>query len=336
MRTELRRFRHLLSLLLLVFAFAGAAPAQESAAAVPQGAAAAAEAPQGESSHGDAGHGDSIQPTMEMSVSEFFDRQFGHMVSYRLFTPKVSPSAEINDLFSFYNTNKFQVFVLLVLALLFIPVVIHRNSSNPSRFVRIFRGWVHWIRDEMIYAILGKEEGRPFVPFFVFMFFFIAGMNALSLVPDFPIVGSYTATASIYVTGALAAVTFGMMLFFGMKKQGAVKFWVNLIPHGVPWPLYIVMVPVELIGLIVKPTALTLRLFANLLAGHLVLYSFIGLIFVFAQMFEMSAMSYVTAIPAVGLGVFVNTLEAFITLLQAYIFVYLSLIFVQQSMHPAH
>ncbi|MEY4673853.1 MAG: F0F1-type synthase subunit a, partial [Planctomycetota bacterium] len=88
--------------------------------------------------------------------------------------------------------------------------------------------------------------------------------------------------------------------------------------------------------LLVKPFALTIRLFANMLAGHLVIASFIGLIFLFAKMQGGAVTSYLTAVPAVGMAVFIFIIESFVTLLQAYIFTYLSIIFLQQAMHPEH
>jgi F-type H+-transporting ATPase subunit a len=96
------------------------------------------------------------------------------------------------------------------------------------------------------------------------------------------------------------------------------------------------MVVVELTGLVVKPFALTMRLFANMLAGHLVIASVIGLIFVFTQMIGGGVLSYLPAIPAVGMATFVFIIESFVTLLQAYIFTYLSIIFLHQAMHQEH
>jgi len=311
--------------LVIVFALliAGFVPASASAMSVMDATGAAA--PLEEEGHG--GHG--AQRTLEMETSEFFMLQFNHMVPH-LSVPSLG----------MYNVNLFQLGAIVLILVLFMMVRGSFGSARPPWIIRVFRGWVLWIRDEMVYPVMGREEGAKFAPFFIFLFFFITFMNVIGLIPSIHVGGFHypgtTATADPYVTGALALVILAMMLGFGMAKQGAVKFWVNLLPHGLPAWLIPIMAIVEFTGVLVKPFALMVRLFANMLAGHLVIYSFIGLIFVFTKMFEASAVSYLTAVPFFGFAVFINIIETFITLLQAYIFTYLSIIFVHQAMHPDH
>ena len=178
---------------------------------------------------------------------------------------------------------------------------------------------------------MGPEDGRRFLPFFLYVFFFIAFGNLLGLIPN-----SVTSSSTIFVTGALAFVTFALMIGGGILRQGPGAFFKNLVPHGVPVFMVPLLFPLEVFGLVVKPVALAIRLFANMLAGHLVLYSFLGLIFLFAKMVEQSILSYPLAIPGVGLAVFIFIIESFVALLQAYIFTLLSCIFIQQSLHPDH
>jgi F-type H+-transporting ATPase subunit a len=121
-----------------------------------------------------------------------------------------------------------------------------------------------------------------------------------------------------------------------MKKNGAYGFWKGLLPRGLPVGLIPLMLPIELIGLVVKPFALTVRLFANMLAGHLVISSLVGLVYVFVKMFGGSSLSYVTAVPSVGMAAFIYIIESFVVLLQAYIFTYLSIIFIHGAMHQDH
>jgi F-type H+-transporting ATPase subunit a len=117
-------------------------------------------------------------------------------------------------------------------------------------------------------------------------------MNLLGLVP-----GGATATASIFVTAALALTTFGLMIGGGMMEQGPAAFWKNLIPHGLPGFLVPLMFVIEVVGLLVKPFALMIRLFANLTGGHLVVYSFMGLIFYFAIVKQAGDASWAIATP---------------------------------------
>jgi F-type H+-transporting ATPase subunit a len=191
----------------------------------------------------------------------------------------------------------------------------------------------------MVYSVMGKEEGRAFVPLFFFMFFFIVFQNVIGLIPStghsYPF-AIYTATGTPYVTAALALITLALMLGLGMKKNGVFGFFKGLIPAGVPGFLLPIIVPIELAGLIIKPVALTIRLFANMLSGHLVIAAAVGLVFLFTKMMDGSPLSYLTALPCVGLAIFIYIIEAFVTLLQAYIFTFLSINFIHQSMHQDH
>ena len=279
--------------------------------------------------HGE-GH---VQSTMEMDSSEFFIRQFVHLVPHPVFGGghENEGDAHAVGLFTFYDVNLFQLIALGIILVLFLWVAGSFNSSNPPWLVRVLRGWVHWIRDEVVYKNMGKEEGERFAPFFVFLFFFILVMNLLGLIP-----GSVTATATAYVTGALAIMIFGVMVGGGMMKQGPVNYLKHLLPGGLPTWLIPLMAIVELIGLFVKPFALMIRLFANMLAGHLLIYSFIGMIFIFAKQMDMGAVAYIPAVLTAAMAIFINIIEAFVVVLQAFIFVFLSVLFVQDSLHPSH
>lgn len=265
-----------------------------------------------------------VHPTIAAEPKTFFESNFVHLMPHKVWG---------EGLASFYDVNLFQLIALGLILVLFLPAMM----GGRGWMARVFRGWIHWLRDEVIYRTMGEEEGKRFTPFFVYLFFFILGMNVLGLIP-----GSVTATATVFVTGSLALVTFAIMVGGGMLRQGPGNYIKHLVPGGIPSWLLPLMAVVELIGLFVKPFALMIRLFANLLAGHLLIYSFMGMIFVFAQVLSpedgaaVSGLTWVPAVLTAAMAIFINIIEAFVVLLQAYIFMFLSVMFVQDSLHPAH
>ena len=226
------------------------------------------------------------------------------------------------------NLQVFQVAAVLLIFVCFLGVPRHLRTGKGDPTSRLFAGFVQWIRDEMVVPVMGREVGHKLLPLFLTLFFFILFMNLLGLVP-----GAATATASVFVTGALATITFGTMIVGGMVVQGPLAFWKHLVPH-VPLPLWPLMFAVELVGLIVKPIALMIRLFANMTGGHLAVLSLMGLVFFFGSMG--ATVGWASSPVAVGLAVFIMIIESFVAMLQAYIFTMLSIIFVQASLHPEH
>jgi F-type H+-transporting ATPase subunit a len=226
------------------------------------------------------------------------------------------------------NLQVFQVAAVLLIFACFLGVPRHLRTGKGDPTGRLFAGFAQWIRDEMVVPVMGKEVGNKLLPMFLTLFFFIMFMNLLGLVP-----GGATATASIFVTGALASITFGTMVIGGMVVQGPIAFWRHLVPH-VPLALWPLMFAVELVGLVVKPIALMIRLFANMTGGHLAVLSLMGLVFFFGGMSPV--VGWASSPVAVGLAVFIMIIESFVALLQAYIFTTLSIIFVQASLHPEH
>jgi F-type H+-transporting ATPase subunit a len=226
------------------------------------------------------------------------------------------------------NLQVFQVAAALLIFICFLGVPRHLRHGGGDPMSRMFAGFAGWIRDEMVVPVMGKEVGQKLLPLFLTLFFFIMFMNLMGLLP-----GGATATASIFVTGALALITFGTMVIGGMVVQGPIAFWKHLVPH-VPLALWPLMFAVELVGLFVKPIALMIRLFANMTGGHLAVLSLMGLVFFFGSMSP--AVGWASSPVAVGLAVFIMIIESFVALLQAYIFTTLSIIFVQASLHPEH
>lgn len=228
------------------------------------------------------------------------------------------------------NLQLFQALAVLLILVCFSGVPRYVRTGEGDYLSKLFAGFAMWVRDEMVYPVMGRETGRRFLPYFLTLFFFILFMNVLGLVP-----GSATATANIFVTGALAVITLASMVISGMVTVGPVKFFTSQVPH-VPAPLWPLMFLVEVSGLLlVKPFALMVRLFANMTGGHMVVLSFMALIFYFAGTGG-PAVGWASSPLAVGFAVFIMIIESFVALLQAYIFTQLSIIFVQMCVHPEH
>jgi F-type H+-transporting ATPase subunit a len=155
------------------------------------------------------------------------------------------------------------------------------------------------------------------------MFFFILFCNLLGMVPF-----GATATGNIAVTATLALTTLAMINISGIRHHGVGPYVKSLIPHGLPVWLVPLMFPIEVLGLLTKSFALCIRLFANMIAGHIVILAFMGLIFLFGSLL----VAPVSVAAAVGMSM----LELFVAFLQAYIFTLLSAIFIGGAVHPQH
>ena len=266
--------------------------------------------------HGEQAHG-AAHPLLTLPLPAFMG----------LFDYDQDPSTGTH--LALYNLQIFQLAAVLLVLIAFAGVPQHMKRGGGDALTRFFAGGCLYIRDEMIRPNMKREHADKLLPLFYSLFFFILFMNLMGLVP-----GSATPTACIFVTAALAVITLGMMVLGGMFVQGPIAFWKNLVPH-VPlwlWPLLFV---VELIGVTVKPFALTIRLFANMTGGHMVVLSFMGLIFYFAGT-QLSSMGYAIAPVAIGFAAFIMIIEAFVAFVQAYVFTILSAIFVGASLHPEH
>ena len=217
--------------------------------------------------------------------------------------------------------------MLTLIAFAGVPRYLRTGKGDP--LTRLFAGFARWIRDEMVYPTMGKQLGQKFLPYFLTVFFFVLFMNLVGLVPF-----SATPTASIFVTGAMALTTFVAMILCGMVAQGPIAYWKHLVPH-VPLALWPLMFVVELIGLLVKPVALTIRLFANMSGGHMVVLSFMGLIFFMGQLWG-AAGAWGASPIGLSFAVFIMIIESFVAMVQAYIFTLLSILFVNASIHPEH
>ena len=202
--------------------------------------------------------------------------------------------------------------ILLVMAL----VAARGRRLIPHGLYNFIEVLVAFVRQEIAIKNMGAEHADRYVPYLVTAFFFILFMNLLGLVP-----WSATATANLSVTMMMAIFTFVITQAVAIRSMGLGGFLAHLT-GGVPkslWPLWVVMVPVEFLSLFTKPFALTVRLFANMLAGHFVILALLGLIFVISPWVAFGAVP-------MALGIFL--LELFVAFVQAYIFTMLSALFI--------
>jgi F-type H+-transporting ATPase subunit a len=197
------------------------------------------------------------------------------------------------------------------------------KDKVPTGFGNILEMLVLFVRDEIAIANMGEKEGKRFTPLLITFFFFVLISNLMGLIPAFS-----TSTGNVNVTAALAIITLLSTQYFGIRKSGFLGYYKGLVPHGVPWWLWPLMLVVEIMGLLAKHVALTIRLFANMIAGHIVLFAFLGLIIMFK--------SFYLAGVSVPFGIFVYFLEILVAIIQAYIFTILSALFIGMSVNPEH
>jgi F-type H+-transporting ATPase subunit a len=211
--------------------------------------------------------------------------------------------------------------LLIVLAL-----AVRRRAVIPKGAYSLVEMFVMFVRDEIAVKNIGHHADL-YTPYLCSAFFFILFMNLCGLLPipafgGFP--GISTATGNLGVTMVLAIFTFVLTQIAGMRAQGAVGYWLHLVPGGVPKWLFPIMVPVEVLGLLTKPFALTVRLFANMVAGHIVIFFLIALTVLISPLMAPVSVAF-------ALGIFL--LELFVALVQAYVFTMLSAVFIGMTQH---
>ncbi len=213
----------------------------------------------------------------------------------------------------------------LILLVVF-PFIIRSRSAALAPFRAMIEIVVLFLRDEVVVPNLG-HKGAAYMGYFSTLFFFILLLNLIGLVPF-----GATATGNLAVTAGLALTTFALINFAGIKEQGPVKYFAHIVPKGVPGWLYPLLFPIEIIGLVTKAFALCIRLFANMIAGHIVILAFISFIFIFGSLNAL--VGFAVAPVSVGLVLFTLLLELFVAFLQAYVFTFLTAIFTGAAMHP--
>jgi len=221
-------------------------------------------------------------------------------------------------------TNKVLMMMIAAMLLIITLTIAARSNTRkkiPSGLGNFIEMIMVFLRDEVVVPSMGNI-GTKYLPFFFTLFFFILTSNFLGLIPFMS-----TPTGSISITAGLAIITFIMTQLLGMKNNGFFSYWKGLVPPGIPVFVLPIMIIVEFLGLLTKPFALCIRLFANMTAGHVVILALIGLIF---------SLGYGATPVSIGFALFIYLLEILVGLLQAYIFTMLSALFIGMAVHQEH
>lgn len=233
--------------------------------------------------------------------------------------------------------TRFMVMELVVaglMLLIMIPLTRHiaRRPVTRGPFLNAFEALLLFIRDGIARPAIGGHAADEFLPYLWTVFFFVLFSNLLGMIP-----GGASATGNINVTFVLAVMTFAAVLIAGMKALGPVGFWIGIVPKlDVPKlikpPLWILLFFIEVAGLLIRHFVLSVRLFANMLAGHIVLAVILGFILAVEGMHP--AIVYSVTPASVAGVVALSLLELFVACLQAYIFTFLSALFIGSAAHP--
>lgn len=225
--------------------------------------------------------------------------------------------------FSITKNVASMIFTALILVLIFIPMArkYKRGNGVPKGLQSLFEPIVLFVVDDIAKPNIGEKKYKKYLPYLLTVFFFIWINNLLGIIPILP--GGANVMGNIAVTLSLAAFSMILINFSGNKN-----YWGHIFKPAIPLWLYPIMVPVEIIGVLSKPFALMVRLFANIMAGHIIALSLVSLIFIFKTVW-MSPVS-------IAFVLFMDVLELLVAILQAYIFTLLTAIFIGMAVQEHH
>ncbi|MFN4083627.1 MAG: F0F1 ATP synthase subunit A [Bacteroidia bacterium] len=237
-----------------------------------------------------------------------------------------------NDFLDLSMTKNVTAMLIAVLTLLFIMLSVaksYKNNGNkaPKGLQAFIEPLIIFLRDEVAKPSIGPKY-QKFLPFLLTIFFFIFINNLFGLVPFFP--GGANVTGNIAVTMVLAIFTFVITSINGNKS-----YWGHIfLPPGVPKVLWILLIPIEIIGMFNKPIVLMIRLFANITAGHIIILGFFSLIFIFGAV--NASLGLGVSVLSVAFTVFMSMLELLVAFLQAYVFTLLSALYFGSAVEEHH
>ena len=263
-----------------------------------------------------------------------------------------------------FSVTKHVFMLWFVASVVFVGVTLatrrylRQDRMVPSGFMNALEFVVQFIRDSIVLPNVGDKFVKTWTPLVLTLFVFILGANVIGLIPLFDLVGlidhtvlhtaehsvvknivhgGTTATANFNVTAALASITFVSIIIAGTKAHGFVKHWTNLVPSGLAWPVYIMLIPIEVMGMLVKPFALTMRLAANMTGGHIAILAILSFVFLFTEEFSSAAAGIGVGLAvSIPLATGIMALEIIVVLVQAYVFALLTAVFIGMAINVHH
>ena len=264
-----------------------------------------------------------------------------------------------------FSVTKHVFMLWLVAAFVFVVVTLtvrtylKKDRLVPSGFMGVLEALVEYVRDTIARPNVGRKWVNTWTPLLLTFFVFIFCANAIGLIPLFDVIGLldhwvlHTADGS-FVKQVIHGGTTATAQFQrhggardrspsarssspARRAHGFVQHWKNIVPHGLAWPLYILLIPIEVMGMFVKPFALTMRLAANMTGGHIAILAILSFVFLFTELFGQAMAGIgVGLVVSVPLAVGISALEIIVVLVQAYVFTLLSAVFIGMAINVHH
>src|SRR3954465_5987647 len=262
-----------------------------------------------------------------------------------------------------FSVTKHVLMLWIVATILFVVVTatvrrfVRQERPVPTGFMTVLEIIVEFVRDSIVEPNVGRKWTRTWTPAILTVGLFILTANLIGIIPIFDVLGlanhaihpseesflaqvvhgGTTATGNFNVTAALATISFFLIIIAGSRAHGFVQHFKNLVPGGVPLFVYPILIPIEIMGMFVRPFALMARLAANMTGGHIAMLAIISFVFIFAQQFSAAVGIGVGALLSVPLAVGVAALEAIVVVpVQAYVFTLLTAVFIGMAIHSHH
>ena len=263
-----------------------------------------------------------------------------------------------------FSVTKHVLMLWIVATLVFLIVTmtvrrfLRQDNRVPTGFMTVLEIFVEFIRDSIVEPNVGRKWTRTWTPVVLTVGVFIFASNLIGVFPIFDTLGLVnhaihpseesflaravhggpTATGNFNVTAGLATIAFFLIIVAGAKAHhGVINHFKNLVPRGVPKAVLPILIPIEILGMFVRPFALMARLAANMTGGHIALLVLISFVFIFAQKFSAAVGVAVGALVSVPMAVGVLALEAIVVVpVQAYVFTLLTAVFIGMAIHAHH